>query len=164
MLYNSSKIFWYSLSGGNIFGVVGSLRNAAHSAAWSSNIYEYDSFDIAPTRDCTQFLKIGFSVFYSYYIHQGNKSDKERRKIVRKKFSFMHTKNYLFFFKWLQSPVGAISRLQIMSIYLFIFLAIFLSIIFLYFFSLYLIYFSKRFFFINLIVLSSIFQSIVLSI
>ena len=155
------------MSGGNIFGVVGSLRNAAHSAAWSSNIYEYDSFDIAPTRDCTQFLKIGFSVaggvFYSYYIHQGNKSDKERRKIVRKKFSFMHTKSF-FFFKWLQSRVGAISRLPIMSIYLIIFLAIFLSIIFLYFFSLYLIYFSKRFFFINLIVLSSIFQSIVLSI
>ena len=44
---------------------------------------------------CTHFLKIGFVVtgvgFYSYYVHQGNKSSKER-KIVRKKLSFMHTK------------------------------------------------------------------------
>ena len=36
---------------------------------------------------CTNFLRIDFSVarggFYSYYIHQGNKSDKDR-KIVRK--------------------------------------------------------------------------------
>ena len=43
----------------------------------------------APTRNCTHFLKIGFVIdkgrFYSYYFHQGNKSDKER-KIVRKKF------------------------------------------------------------------------------
>ena len=44
---------------------------------------------IVPTRDCNHFLEIGF-VFagggsYSYYIHQGNKSDKGR-KIVRKKF------------------------------------------------------------------------------
>ena len=44
---------------------------------------------IAPTLNCTHFLEIGFFVagggFYSYYIHKGNKSDKER-KIVRKKF------------------------------------------------------------------------------
>ena len=43
---------------------------------------------IAPTRNCTNFLKIGFVVarggFYSYYIHQAKKLDKER-KIVRKK-------------------------------------------------------------------------------
>ena len=43
---------------------------------------------IAPTRNCTHFLKIGLVVarggFYSYHIHQGNKSDKER-KIARKK-------------------------------------------------------------------------------
>ena len=39
---------------------------------------------------CTHFLKIGF---YSYYIHQGNKSDKER-KIERKKKSFMHTNRF----------------------------------------------------------------------
>jgi hypothetical protein len=44
---------------------------------------------MASTQDCTHFHKIGFMVagggFYSYYIHQGNKLDKER-KIVRKKF------------------------------------------------------------------------------
>jgi len=44
--------------------------------------------------------------FYSYYIHQGNKSDKER-KIVRKKLSFMHTKRFNTFFKrWVQFHVG----------------------------------------------------------
>ena len=49
--------------------------------------------------------------FYSYYIHQGNKSDKER-KIVRKKLSFMHTKRFNTFFKrWVQFRVGAIPRL-----------------------------------------------------
>ena len=46
---------------------------------------------IAPKQNCTHFLKIGFLFagggFYSYYIHQGNKSDKER-KIVRKKVKF----------------------------------------------------------------------------
>ena len=46
------------------------------------------SLGIAPTRNCTHFLKIGFvdagGGFYFYYIHQGNKSDKDR-KIVRKK-------------------------------------------------------------------------------
>ena len=51
------------------------------------------SLRIAPTRNCTRFLKIGLVVaegeFYFYYIHQENKSDKER-KIVRKKLSFMH--------------------------------------------------------------------------
>ena len=55
---------------------------------WS--IYEiFGSLGIAPTQDCIDFLKTGFVVaaggFYSYYIHQWNKSDKER-KIVRKKF------------------------------------------------------------------------------
>ena len=48
----------------------------------------HGSLGIAPTRDCTHFSKIEFVFagggFYSYYIHQGNKSDKER-KIVRKK-------------------------------------------------------------------------------
>ena len=60
------------------------------------------SLGIAPTRKCTHFLKIGFVVagggFYTYYIHQGNKSDKER-KIVRKKLSFMHTKRFNIFLK-----------------------------------------------------------------
>ena len=43
--------------------------------------YMFDSLDIAPTRDCTRFRKIGFvdakGGFCSYYIHQGNKSDKK---------------------------------------------------------------------------------------
>ena len=60
------------------------------------------SLGIAPTRDCTHFLKIGFVVarggFYSYYGYQGNKFDKER-KIVRKKLSFTHTKRFIPFFK-----------------------------------------------------------------
>ena len=33
--------------------------------------------------------KVCESYFYSYYIHQGNRSDKER-KILRKKLSFMY--------------------------------------------------------------------------
>ena len=65
---------------------------------------------IAPT-----FLKFRFVVagggFYSYYIHQGNKSDKES-KIVRKKLNFMHTKILNTFCKrWVQFRVGAIPRL-----------------------------------------------------
>ena len=40
---------------------------------------------IAPTLNCTHFLKIGCVVagggFYSYYIHQGNKSDKKGKKV-----------------------------------------------------------------------------------
>ena len=49
-------------------------------------IYIYKSkgsLGIVPTRNCTHFLKNGFVVavggFYSYYIHQGNKSDKEKK-------------------------------------------------------------------------------------
>ena len=49
--------------------------------------YNLGSLSIAPTRDCTHFLKIGSVVaggeFYSYSVHQGNKSDKER-KIFKK--------------------------------------------------------------------------------
>ena len=55
---------------------------------------EYDnigSLGIAPTRNCTHFRKIGFVVagggFYSNHIHQGNKSDKEK-KIVSKNTMF----------------------------------------------------------------------------
>ena len=59
------------------------------------------SLSIAPTRNCTHFLKIGLEVagggFYFCYIHQGNKSDKER-KILRKKLSFMHIKRFNNFF------------------------------------------------------------------
>ena len=58
------------------------------------------SLSIAPTRNCTHFLKIGSVVagggFYSYNIHQGYKSDKER-KIARKKLSFMHIKRLIHF-------------------------------------------------------------------
>ena len=65
---------------------------------------------IAPTRNCTHFLKIGFMVagggFYSYYIHHGNYSDKERN-IIRKRF--MHTNRFNTFIKrWVQFRVGAI--------------------------------------------------------
>ena len=69
----------------------------------------------APTRNCTHFLKIWFVVasgwFYSYNIHRGNKSDKEK-KIVRTNLSFIHTKIFNKFFKrWVQFRVGAIPRL-----------------------------------------------------
>ena len=48
---------------------------------------------------------------YSYFIHQRNKSDKERQ-IVRKKLSFMHTKRFnTFFERWVQFRVGVIPRL-----------------------------------------------------
>ena len=73
------------------------------------------SLGIATTRNCTHFLKIGFMVagggFYSYHIHQWNKSDKER-KIVRTKLSFIHTKRFSTFFKrWMKFRLGAIPRL-----------------------------------------------------
>ena len=77
------------------------------------------SLGIAPIRECTHFLKIGFVVaedgFYSYYIHQVNKLDKER-KIVRKRLSFMHTKRFnTLFKKWVQFRVGAIPRLPCLT-------------------------------------------------
>ena len=60
------------------------------------------SLGIAPTRNCTPFLKIGFMVarcgFYSYYIHHESKSAKERN-IARKKLSFRHTKRCKTFLK-----------------------------------------------------------------
>ena len=59
---------------------------------------ENSSLGPAPRRNFTHFLKIGLEVtggvFYSYYIHQGKKSDKEM-KIVRKKLSFMQNKKDL---------------------------------------------------------------------
>ena len=59
------------------------------------------SINIAPTWDCTHFLKIELMItggrFYSYYIHKGNKLDK-KRKIVRKNKSFIHTKIFKTFF------------------------------------------------------------------
>jgi hypothetical protein len=52
---------------------------------------------------------------YSYYIHQGNKLDKEM-KIVRKDKSFRHTKRFSTFFKiWVKSRVGEIPRLPTLS-------------------------------------------------
>ena len=58
---------------------------------------------------CTHFLKIGFVVagggFYSYHIHQGNKSYKQR-KIVRKKLSFMPIKRFNTFLKYRCNSVG----------------------------------------------------------
>jgi hypothetical protein len=73
------------------------------------------SLGIAPTRNCTHFLNTGFVVagggFNSYYIKEGNKSDKGR-KIVRKNLSFMHRKRFNNSFKrWVQFRVGAIPRL-----------------------------------------------------
>ena len=70
------------------------------------------SLGIAPTQNCSPFLKFGFVVargrFYSRYLFIY--LDKER-KIVRKKLSFMHTKRFNIFFKrWVQFRVGAILR------------------------------------------------------
>ena len=75
-------------------------------------VIKYDSLGIAPTQNCTYFIKIGFVVdgvgLNSYFIHQWNKSDNER-KIVRKKLSFMHSKRFNTFSKrWVQFRVGAI--------------------------------------------------------
>ena len=67
------------------FGVQTKYRKDTHT-------YFFGSLGIAPTPNCTHFLKIGLVVardgFYSYYIHQGNKSDKEKEN-ARKKSSFM---------------------------------------------------------------------------
>ena len=58
---------------------------------------DFGSFGIAPT-----FLKLDSCLpgagFYSYYIQQGNKSNKEI-KIIRKKWSFMYIKRFNRFFK-----------------------------------------------------------------
>ena len=50
--------------------------------------------------------------FYNYYIHQGNKSNKER-KIVRKSKVLCIQKDLIhtLFKKWVQFRVGAIPRL-----------------------------------------------------
>ena len=77
--------------------------------------FQSGSLGIAPTRNCTHFFKIRFVVtgggFYSYYINQGNKSDKDS-KIVRKKLGFIHTKRFYTFLKrWGQFRLVAIPRL-----------------------------------------------------
>ena len=78
------------------------------------NIHFYGSLGIAPTRNYTHFLKIGFVVagggFYSYFIHQRNKSDK-KRKIVRKKLSLCIQKDTQIFKICVQFRVGAIPHL-----------------------------------------------------
>ena len=64
------------------------LNNPLHKFKSKKKIsYPFNgSLGIATTRNCTHFPKIRFVVagggFHSYHIHQGNKSDKER-KIVR---------------------------------------------------------------------------------
>jgi hypothetical protein len=67
----------------------------------SSEVKNKGSQGIAPTRDLTCFLKILFLVaggwFYSNYILQGYKTDKEW-KILRKKLSFMYTKSFNIYF------------------------------------------------------------------
>ena len=93
--------------------------NPGHATDWDIVLFlginAESSLGITPTQNCTYFLKIGFAVaggrLYFYYIHQGNKSDKER-KIARKKFSFMLTKIFNKSFKiWVQFRVGPIPRL-----------------------------------------------------
>ena len=73
------------------------LNLCLHNSSVQLLYYYFVSLGIAPTRNCTHFLKIVFVFtgggFYSYYLLQGNKSDKER-KIKRKKLSFMHTKRF----------------------------------------------------------------------
>ena len=59
---------------------------------------------------CTHFLKIGFVVagggFYSYFIHQGNRS---YRKVNCKFYAYKRFITFLTI--WVQSRVGAIPRL-----------------------------------------------------
>ena len=79
-------------------------------------VYE-GSLGIAPTRNCTHFLKIVVAGggFHSSYIHQGYKSDKE--KIFFLKLRFMHTKRLnTFFNRWVQFSVGAVPRLPYISL------------------------------------------------
>ena len=72
--------------------------------SYHSHDHEYGSLGIAPIRNCTHFLKIEFVVagagrvfIFSYYIHQGNKSDKDR-KIVSKNV-FCMKKDLIHFLK-----------------------------------------------------------------
>ena len=87
--------------------------NPGHATDWDSVLFlginAESSLGITSSRNCTHFLKIGFAVarggLYFYYIHQGNKSDKER-KIARKKLSFKLTKRLNKSFKiWVQFHV-----------------------------------------------------------
>ena len=84
------------MSGDIVHAVLEGLNEAQSKGNWIG------SLDIAPTRNCTNFLKIEFVVagggFISYFISKGNKSDKEK-KIVRNKLSFIHTKRFNTFLK-----------------------------------------------------------------
>ena len=88
----------------------GYVKNARWRVAISSFKF-CGSLGIAPTRNCTHILKIGIVVagggFYSYYIQQGNTSDKERI-FLKKKLSFMHTKRFNTFVHF---RMGAIPNL-----------------------------------------------------
>ena len=84
------------------------------------------SLGIAPTLDWTNFLKIEFVIasggFYSFYLHQGNKSDKER-KIVEKSKVLCIKKDLIHFFEsgrnsmWVQFHVFHVGELQ-MSLFM----------------------------------------------
>ena len=120
--------------GGNNDGVIThDIKKLANGQTEIKVIYYSGLLGIAPTRNCTNLFEIGFMAagggFYSYYIHQGNKSDKER-KIVRKKLRFMNTKGFFSFFKrWMQFRVGAILRLPaILYLSLIVMLSIHLSV------------------------------------
>ena len=77
----------------------GNFCHCFFSSITNNELYLLGSIGIAPTLDCTHFLEIGIVVagggFYSYYIHQDNKLDEER-KILK---GFMHTKDLISFFK-----------------------------------------------------------------
>ena len=72
-----------------------------------NKLHAFGSLGIAHTRNCTQFLKLDSwspgEGFYSYYIHQGNKSDKER-KIVRKSPVLYIQKDLIYFLKMCAIP------------------------------------------------------------
>ena len=80
---------WETEHGKCIANILRKYPNAAYLGKYSFPLQ--GSLGNAPTRDCTHYLKIVFVVagggFYLYYIHQRNKSDKER-KIVRKRIQF----------------------------------------------------------------------------
>ena len=72
-----------------------------------------------PNGIATTFLKNGFvdagGVFYSYYIHQGDKLKKER-KIVRKSLNFMHTKGFNTYFKYGCNSTSTTTFMYLLSI------------------------------------------------
>ena len=66
---------------------------------------------IAPTRNSSHFLKIGFVVAGAGFIPSKLEINQIGKYKIRKKLSFMHIKIFNTFLKlWLQFHVGAISR------------------------------------------------------